>query len=261
MCISNTVGDGGKNIPADVRSLQLLLNLNSGQHGLTCNLATDGAWGSGSRAALKVFQQGAGVTTPGALVAPGDQTIAALRQGLPAGLTVEKLRIIMATASASRVAEFYQPIVDVLARYEINTPLRIAHFLAQIAHESLCLVYTEELASGAAYENRANLGNTQAGDGTRFKGRGLIQLTGRANYHQYGLACHRDFENGDAPTLISTDRGLAVDVAGWFWLTRGLNALADVDNVKTITQKINGGFNGLAERIAYLERAKWLLMS
>ncbi|MGX1185152.1 putative chitinase [Pseudomonas sp. F-14 TE3623] len=260
MCISNTVGDGGKNTPADVRSLQFLLNLNSGQHGLACNLATDGAWGSGSRGALKSFQQGVGVA-PGALVAPGDQTMAALRKGLPPSLTVEKLRIIMTTASASRVAEFYQPIVDVLARYKINTPLRIAHFLAQIAHESGCLLYTEELASGAAYEGRAGLGNTQTGDGKLFKGRGLIQLTGRANYRQYGLACHRDFENRDAPDLVSTDRGLAVDVAGWFWSSNSLNDLADTDNVEKVTRKINGGVNGLAERTAYLERAKWLLVS
>lgn len=260
MCISNTVGDRGKNIPADVRSLQFLLNLNSGQHGLVCNLATDGAWGSGSRGALKTFQQGAGVT-PGGLVAPCDQTMAALRKGLPPGLTVEKLRIIMTTARASRVAEFFQPIVDVLNRYKINTPLRIAHFLAQIAHESGCLVYTEEIASGAAYEGRKDLGNTQPGDGKLFKGRGLIQLTGRANYRQYGLACHRDFEGTDAPGQVGTDPGLSVDVAGWFWSSRNLNDQADADNVKEVTRLINGGANGLAERVAYLERAKWLLMN
>jgi putative chitinase len=260
MCISNTVGDSGKNIPADVRSLQFLLNLNSGQHGLVCNLATDGAWGSGSRGALKTFQQGAGVT-PGALVAPCDQTMAALRRGLPPGLTVEKLRIIMTTASASRVAEFFQPIVDVLNRYKINTPLRIAHFLAQIAHESGCLVYTEEFASGAAYEGRKDLGNTKPGDGKLFKGRGLIQLTGRANYRQYGLACHRDFEGTDAPGQVGTDPDLSVDVAGWFWSSRNLNDQADADNVKEVTRLINGGANGLADRMAYLERAKWLLMN
>ncbi|WJD63703.1 glycoside hydrolase family 19 protein [Pseudomonas kurunegalensis] len=260
MCISNTVGDGGKNLPADVRSLQFVLKLNSGKHGEACGLATDGLWGSASRGALKHFQQGAGVV-PRALVAPGDQTMVALRRGLPPGLTVEKMRIIMTTASASRVAEFYQPILDVLARYAIDTPLRIAHFLAQIAHESGCLLYTEELASGAAYEWRTALGNTQKGDGARFKGRGLIQLTGRANYRQYGLACHRDFESRDAPELVSTDRGLAVDVAGWFWKKNNLNDLADADNVEKVTRKINGGVNGLIERTAYLERAKWLLVN
>ena len=257
MCIIQTVGDDGMNAKADVRSLQLLLNMNSGQHGMTCNLAVDGVWGGGSRAALNSFLTGIG-GVPGRPVAPGDPTMTALKRGLPQGLVAQKLWMIMISATRARIDQFYQPILDVLARYEMNTPLRIAHFLAQIGHESGCLLYTQEIASGKAYEGRKDLGNERDGDGPLFKGRGLIQLTGRANYRQYGRACNRDFENKDAPALVGTDPALAVDVAGWFWASRKLNALADQDNLRRITQIINGGFNGLDDRAAFLARAMWL---
>lgn len=259
MCISATVGFGGRNTTADVRALQLLLNMNSGQGGFVCKLATDGAWGSGTAAALDTFRHGVGVPV-GKPVAPQDPTMMALRRGLPAGLVPPKLGAIMAEATSVRVDAFYTAIRDVLARYQMNTPLRIAHFLAQIAHESGCLRYTEEIASGDAYEGRKDLGNTQPGDGRLYKGRGLIQLTGRANYRQYGATCQRDFERRDAPGLVSTDPHLAVDVAGWFWSSRKLNELADADDLQTITRRINGGLNGFDQRAAFLLRAKWLLL-
>ncbi|UVK85017.1 chitinase [Pseudomonas sichuanensis] len=259
MCITHSVGPGGNNASADVRSLQLLLNLNSGQRGFSCKLATDGQWGAASRSALASFQQAIGIP-PGQPVKPDDATLAALRTGLPAGLVAPKLWAVMINASGARIDAFTQPMLDVFGRYAIDTPLRIAHFLAQIAHESGCLRYTEELASGSAYDGRKDLGNLQPGDGPRFKGRGLIQLTGRANYRQYGQYCKRDFEAKDDPTLVSTDPALAVDVAGWFWMTRKLNDWADQDNLREITRRINGGFNGLDDRAAYLARAKWLLL-
>ena len=144
-----------------------------------------------------------------------------------------------------------------MAARAIDTPLRQAHFLAHIGHESGHLRYNEELASGAAYEGRANIGNTQPGDGRRFKGRGLIQLTGRANYAAYGEAIGRDLLA--APTLVATDPALAVDVACWFWETRGLNAAADADDIERGTRRINGGLNGIADRRAILARAKRVL--
>ncbi len=136
----------------------------------------------------------------------------------------------------------------------------MAHYLAQLGHDSGDFRYTEELSSGAAYENRKDLGNTQPGDGPRFKGRGLIQLTGRTNYTNYGVAKGRDFVTPPNNTLLSTDPSLAVDVTCWFWTTHGLNALADTDSLNGITRRINGGYNGLADRADHLNRAKLLLV-
>ena len=259
MCIANTVGAGGVNASADVRCMQLLLNMNTGSFGLSCSLIPDGRWGPGTREALAQFRLGAGLGS-GQPVAPGDATMSALQRGLPAGLAKPKLWSILVDASGAQVDAFYQPIAEVLARYQVNTPLRIAHFLAQIGHESGCLRYTKEIATGEAYEGRKDLGNDQPGDGKRFKGRGLIQLTGRSNYRDYGRVCGRDFEHRDDPELVATDPALAVDVAGWFWSRRNLNELADRDDLREITRRINGGFNGLEHRSALLTRAKWLLV-
>lgn len=143
-----------------------------------------------------------------------------------------------------------------MEKYEINTPLRQAHFIAQILHESGSFRYREEIASGAAYEGRKDLGNTKKGDGKRFKGRGLIQLTGRANYEAYGKSLGRESEILSNPKLVAEEDELNVDVAGWFWDRAKLNALADKDDLKAITRRINGGYTGLADRKAFLERAK-----
>ena len=137
--------------------------------------------------------------------------------------------------------------------------MRQAHFLAQIGHESGELRYNEELASGEDYDGRSDLGNTQAGDGRRFKGHGLIQLTGRANYTEYGKAINKDLLPGDAPTLVANDPSMAVDVACWFWKSRRLNRYADNDDVLTVTKRINGGTNGLDARERLLARAKTIL--
>lgn len=260
MCISNSVGNGGVNAPNDVRCIQLLLNMNRDRCGLAADLVVDGLWGPGSRAALGSFctSIGARSDTP---VTAGDEILAALHRGMPSGLVPQKLWLVMTSAGATRIASFHDAILATMDRHQINTPLRIAHFLAQIGHESGCLRYTEEIADGSAYEGRADLGNTQPGDGPRFKGRGLIQLTGRANYRAYGKACGHDFENRTDPALVATDPNLAVDVAGWFWTSRNLNQLADRDDLEAVTRRVNGGLNGLDDRAAYLARAKWLLLS
>jgi putative chitinase len=103
----------------------------------------------------------------------------------------------------------------------------------------------EEYASGAAYEGRAALGNTQPGDGPRYKGRGIIQLTGRLNYRVYGAALGLDLENN--PQLAAVPEN-AVRIACEYWRRNNLNQLADADNLEAITRRINGGVNGLADR-------------
>ena len=129
----------------------------------------------------------------------------------------------------------------------------MAHYLAQIAHESGELRYTKELASGKAYEGRKSLGNTQPGDGVRFKGRGLIQITGRANYSAYANYC--GFDVVRCPELLERPLG-ATKSSMWVFQKFGCNELADADNLKAIRKRINGGFNGLAQCEVYLERAK-----
>ena len=147
----------------------------------------------------------------------------------------------------------------VLAEYAIETRLRIAHFLAQCCHESAGFRTTEEFASGAAYEGRADLGNTQPGDGKRYKGRGPIQLTGRANYRAFTkwmrkhLADAPDFEAN--PELVATGRWASWS-AIYYWATRELNRVADLDDVIRVTRIINGGQNGLGDRKVKLARAK-----
>jgi putative chitinase len=143
-----------------------------------------------------------------------------------------------------------------LAAAGIDTELRIAHFLAQTCEESDGYCTTEEYASGLAYEWRADLGNNQPGDGVKFKGRGLIMITGRYNYTRYGKLLGLDLVN--KPTLAAEPVN-AVSIAIAYWSEHGLNAFADKDDIETITRRINGGLNGLATRQAYLIRALRLL--
>jgi putative chitinase len=140
-----------------------------------------------------------------------------------------------------------------LAQYEVNTYLRVCHFLAQAAHESASFRTLEEYASGAAYEGRKDLGNTQKGDGVRYKGRGIFQLTGRANYRTIGAKIGKDLENN--PTLAATPE-ISVLTALEYWKSRGLSKFADADDVTTITKRINGGLNGFDDRKNYLVKAK-----
>lgn len=142
---------------------------------------------------------------------------------------------------------------DTLAAYEIDPPLRAAHFIAQICHESDGFVTTVEYASGEEYETRLDLGNCQPGDGVRFKGRGLIQLTGRANYAAYGPAVGLDLV---AHPDQAADPVVSLKLACEYWRRRGLNAFADRDDIVRITRRINGGQNGLASRRAFLAAAK-----
>jgi putative chitinase len=138
----------------------------------------------------------------------------------------------------------------------MDSKLNLAHFMAQLIHESGGFRYMEEIASGAAYEGRADLGNTQAGDGKRYKGRGPIQLTGRANYRRYGQYLGIDFE--DHPELPAIP-SIGLHVACEFWKQNGLNGRAGNDDLPGITKAINGGTNGLDDRKVQLAKMKGLI--
>ena len=167
-------------------------------------------------------------------------------------ITAEQLHQILPHAK-SRVDMFLQPLNDAMDEFGIDTPQRQAAFLAQIAHESGELRYVRELASGKAYEGRSGLGNVVAGDGVRFKGRGLIQITGRANYASCGSALELDLLA--TPELLETPEN-ACRSAAWYWKAHGLNELADAGNFHKITLRINGGLNGYEDRLKYWELAK-----
>ena len=146
----------------------------------------------------------------------------------------------------------------ILSRFEINTPLRISHFMAQIAHESASFDTFEEYASGSAYEGRKDLGNVRKGDGRRYKGRGPIQLTGRYNYRAFTKWMQE--QDPDAPDFEKQPKlvgkfpyGLLASV--WYWDSRNLNKHADKNDIKRITKLINGGYRGLSQRKAWFQKA------
>jgi putative chitinase len=259
MCISASVGVHGQNARPDVIIVQILLNYNKAP--TAKDIGVDGTCGDGTKAAIREFQSRVGkMPKPDGRVDPGGNTLKLLGQGIPKGdIDQTKLRGIMPATTVAKLDRYTAPLVAGMKQRSISTPLRQAHFLAQLGHESMSFVYSEELASGEAYEGREDLGNTQPGDGQRFKGRGLIQLTGRSNYEAYGEDKGRDFTSENNPSLIATDPGLAVDVSCWFWNNHNLNSLADADNVMGITHIINGGYNGIDDRKAYLRRAKFFL--
>ena len=189
-------------------------------------------------------------------------------------------------------AAFIGPLNQAMARRDISTPARVSAFLAQIAHESAELTRLEEnlnyraetlqrvwpsrfptLVEAELYarnpEKIANfvyggqLGNgpAESGDGWRYRGRGLLQVTGRANYRACSIAIA-----GDADTLLLNPELLAApeyaaESAGWFWNLRGLNVYADRGDFEGITRRINGGLNGLVDRVAYWHRATSMLIA
>lgn len=167
---------------------------------------------------------------------------------------VELLR--MMPNAGSRAALYAPFITEAMTEFGIGSPSRQAAFLAQVCHESGSLRYTEEIASGEAYEGRADLGNTEPGDGKRYKGRGLLQITGRANYKAAGDALNIDFV--DAPHLLS-GVSPACRASAWWWREHGCNELADRDLFGKLTKTINGGFTGLDDRIQHWLRARRVL--
>jgi len=179
--------------------------------------------------------------------------------------------------------KWLQPLNDTFEKFEINTPARQASFIGQCMVESGNFNHLEEnlnysavritqvwpriaittaqaaVAKGKAaiaeliYGHRAELGNTKDGDGGLFFGRGLIQLTGRANYTAFATAIGKP-EIIEHPELVASPEYACLS-AGWFWSTRKLNDLADKADYDTMTKRINGGVLGLAERKAHIQKA------
>lgn len=149
-----------------------------------------------------------------------------------------------------RAQAWADPLSAAMALYAIDSPARQAAFVAQVGHESGRLIYVRELWGPTSvqegYEGRVDLGNTQPGDGFKYRGRGLIQVTGRANYGRCGDALVLPLT--DHPELLERPDNASLSAA-WFWNSRGLSALADIGDFNTITRRINGGLNGLQDRL------------
>jgi putative chitinase len=162
------------------------------------------------------------------------------------------IKKIAPTALPSIAQGLADAMPQVIKIANLSTPQRVAQFLAQIAHESAGFKTTTEYASGKAYEGRKDLGNVQPGDGVRFKGRGLIQITGRANYAAMGKALGQDFVKEPSE---AADFPWAALTAAVYWKKRQINRFADKNDIRAVTRAINGGFNGLADRQRYLKLA------
>jgi len=204
-------------------------------------------------------------------------------------ITAEQLREIMPYAKEANINRFTPSLNSELPKFQINTPLRLAQFIAQIAVESASLnatsenlnysaaglraVFgkyfpTDELAEQYArqpqkianrvYANRMGNGDEASGEGWKYRGRGLIQLTGKSNYVACGTGIGKSLVTN--PDSVSADADIAVQSCCWYWNSRKLNYYADQDDIKRITKLINGGYHGLDQRQAFLEKAKQVLM-
>ena len=172
-------------------------------------------------------------------------------------MTITPQQLLQILPNAGQVSGVFAPVLNTaMNRYQIVGAKRVAAFIAQIGHESGQLKYVKEIwgptTAQARYEGRADLGNTQPGDGSKYRGRGLIQITGRANYKACGEALGLDLIN--QPELLEKPQHACMSAA-WFWASRGLNTMADAGQFDKITQRINGGQNGAADRQALYARA------
>lgn len=178
-------------------------------------------------------------------------------------ITSEQLKKVLPQATDTNINLYLPYLNDLLPKFGIDNNTRLAAFIAQVGHESGQLKYNKEIwgptPSQKGYEGRKDLGNVIEGDGTKFKGRGLIQITGRANYEAFGQAIKQDKTFfTDNPQLVETPE-YAVMTACWFWQKNNLNKFADNGDFKTLTKRINGGLNGYSDRISIWERAKNIL--
>ncbi|WP_338513385.1 glycoside hydrolase family 19 protein [Pseudomonas poae] len=172
-------------------------------------------------------------------------------------MPITEQQLLQILPNAGRTAGVFVPALNTaMNHYGIVGTARVAAFIAQIGHESGQLRWVREIwgptGQQLKYEGRADLGNTEKGDGSKYRGRGLIQVTGRANYRACGEALGLDLIN--KPELLELPQHAAMSAA-WFWSTRGLNTLADQGELVKITRRINGGVSGLADRQALYEKA------
>ena len=184
-------------------------------------------------------------------------------------LTKQQLQKVMPNALSKNVDKYLPHLNALMPRFGIDGKLRVCHFLAQIALESGELRYSQEIASGKAYDTgklAVALGNTPEadGDGQKYKGRGLIQLTGTANYRKFNQYLQKNIVNAPDvlknPEVLATNDYYAVLVACWFFETSGCLALADKDDIKAVTKRVNGGLNGFDQRKQYYDRAKSVIV-
>ena len=172
-------------------------------------------------------------------------------------MSITQQQLLQILPNAGPVAGVFVPVLNAaMGHYQIVGTKRVAAFIAQIGHESGQLKYVKEIwgptAAQAKYEGRQDLGNTVAGDGSKYRGRGLIQITGRANYMACGEGLGLDLIK--QPELLEKPQHACMSAA-WFWATKGLSTLADAGQFDKITQRINGGQNGAVDRKALYARA------
>ncbi|MQU58611.1 glycoside hydrolase family 19 protein [Pseudomonas helleri] len=172
-------------------------------------------------------------------------------------MPITEQQLLQILPNAGRQAGVFVPVLNTaMGKYGIVTRLRIAAFIAQVGHESGQLIYVREIwgptPAQAKYEGRKDLGNTFPGDGLRYRGRGLIQVTGRANYAACGEALGLDLIN--QPELLEQPQYAAMSAA-WFWSMKDLNTLADKGDFVKITRRINGWLNGQADRQGLYDKA------
>lgn len=192
-------------------------------------------------------------------------------------ITSQQLKQIVPQIKVSNLTVFTDALNDALPRYDIITHERIRCFISQVAHESASFNAVKEYATGNEYEGRKDLGNVNPGDGVRFKGRGLIQVTGRSNYKACSLSIFKDESLIKRPELLEQPK-YAVESACWYWRSRRLNEVCDQPSMWThtthnpdgtpkhtytkfqwLTKLINGGLNGISEREAFYQRAKQVI--
>jgi putative chitinase len=191
-------------------------------------------------------------------------------------ITSQQLKQIVPAIKSDVLTVYPKHLNSILPKYSIDTPERVRCFLAQVAHESGSFNYTREIASGRAYEGRKDLGNIYPGDGVKFKGRGLIQITGRSNYEAVSKALFGDMTAVKNPEVLATPQ-YAVESAYWYWKVNNLNYICDqaedwthtsfpgtakehtYTRFEYLTVRINGGLNGYSERLDFYKRAKQVI--
>ena len=285
-----------------IKELQKKLNK------LGYNLGEDGIFGKNCESAVKDFQQKNKLGVDGKV---GDNTWSAIDAAirsknetatqLPSNenkpiegdelISKANLKAILGNTPDDVIDKYHGPLNEAMSRFNINTPLRMAHFISQLAHESNgfkarqeSLYYSSaerlqkifgkyfktieeaqaftknsQLVANRVYANRMGNGGEASGDGFKYRGHGLIQLTDRENYTNCSRAIGIDILSD--PELLVNDPSASVLSAVWYWDSRNCNNAADTDDVKLVTKKINGGFIGLKHRKEILERAKQVLLA